>query len=426
MPLSRSPSPQAQRPELRAHQPLETSAVGTTIEERVDKLEEMARRDHLWRDDVAGAVKALAQASDRSYAKLRDYGEAISGFGRVGFDIRSDLNAAKAKLEADLIAGLEEVPTRMAAFFSGGPGVQIGILLDKLGHQVMQLDAKFEVLHEHIGGAAGRETLMAAKLHELDAARPQEGAAIAAALQRQAQQISEIKPSGESEWTLEKLNLLDRMYRDVAELKNLPGRLKFMEDRLTAASQDLASSSVTGVYQEIEVIKAQLQEATSQANVGTAPCQPCGGTHVGGSGGGWASCGLTPSGGAGSSSDGDQWFIEVLKAVTRGNGTCHCVHVNQLQEKVAVLEAAARVQRTDSRGPDLLQHTGWRPTVATAPTPAPGQDKEKEKLPLVLKDPLGAIGYEKRGALFDEKLATSEDYKFNGVRGGLAWKGKVE
>ena len=241
MPLSRSPSPQAQRPELRAHQPLETSAVGTTIEERVDKLEEMARRDHLWRDDVAGAVKALAQASDRSYAKLRDYGEAISGFGRVGFDIRSDLNAAKAKLEADLIAGLEEVPTRMAAFFSGGPGVQIGILLDKLGHQVMQLDAKFEVLHEHIGGAAGRETLMAAKLHELDAARPQEGAAIAAALQHQAQQISEIKtgaqvvPSGGSEWTIEKLNLLNGMYRDVSELKNLPGRLKFMEDRLTAA-----------------------------------------------------------------------------------------------------------------------------------------------------------------------------------------------
>ena len=43
----------------------------------------------------------------------------------------------------------------------------------------------------------------------------------------------------------------------------------------------------------------------------------------------------------------------------------------------------------------------------------------------MLKDPLGAIGYEKR-AIFDEKLASLDEYKFNGVKGGLAWKGKVE
>ena len=44
----------------------------------------------------------------------------------------------------------------------------------------------------------------------------------------------------------------------------------------------------------------------------------------------------------------------------------------------------------------------------------------------MLKDPLGAIGCEKRGAIFDEKLASLDEYKFNGVKNGLAWKGKVE
>ncbi len=46
-------------------------------------------------------------------------------------------------------------------------------------------------------------------------------------------------------------------------------------------------------------------------------------------------------------------------------------------------------------------------------------------LPLTLKGPLGAIGYKDRG-VFDEKLALQDEYRFNGVKGGLAWKGKTE
>ena len=29
-------------------------------------------------------------------------------------------------------------------------------------------------------------------------------------------------------------------------------------------------------------------------------------------------------------------------------------------------------------------------------------------------------------SFFDDKLTTSEEYRFNGVKGGLAWKGKTE
>ncbi len=439
MPMSRTPSPLAQRPEIRPHVPLEPSGTDTSLEQRVQKLEEMAQRDHMWRDDVANAVKTIMQSWERDHAKLRDHDEMIGGFGRVGFDLRSEFSGMKAKLEGDLATGLEQVPTRMATFFAGGPGAQIGAVVDKLEHQILQIQAKFDVLYEHVGGAANREGIMAAKLQELDTARPQEGAAIVAALQHQAKEILDIKtvaqPSKDPAWTADKLNLLDRMYNDLVELKNIPGRLKFMEDRLTAASQDLASTSVTGVYQEIELIKVQLQEVERAA--GNSPerasageqCQPCGGRQQGACGGWQAPCAPTPSGGAASSSDGEPWHMSILRAVTGGNGTCHCIHVKELMEKVQALEKAGRAPRADHRGPDPLQHTGWRPS-ATAPLSAPSagdstRPQAKEELPLVLKDPLGAIGYEKR-AIFDEKLASLDEYKFNGVKGGLAWKGKVE
>jgi len=438
MPMSRTPSPQARRPEIRPHVPLEPSAADTSLEQRVQKLEEMAQRDHMWRDDVANAVKTIMQSSERDHAKLRDHGEMIGGFGRVGFDLRSEFSGMKAKLETDLATGLEQVPARMATFFAGGPGAQIGTVIDKLEHQILQLQAKFDVLYEHVGGAASREGIMAAKLQELDTARPQEGAAIVAALQHQAKEIFDIKavaqPSKDPAWTIDKLNLLDQMYNDLIELKDIPGRLKFMEDRLTAASQDLASTSVTGVYQEIELIKAQLQEVERAA--GNSPerasageqCQPCGGTQQGACGGWRAPCAPTPPGGAASSSDGEPWHMSILRAVTGGNGTCHCIHVKELMEKVKVLETLNKPAPNyhDHRGPDLLQHTAWQPKGAVpSSTPGSGNSQAKKSLPLELKDPIGAIGYKER-AVFDEKLASQDEYRFNGVKGGLAWKGKVE
>ena len=46
-------------------------------------------------------------------------------------------------------------------------------------------------------------------------------------------------------------------------------------------------------------------------------------------------------------------------------------------------------------------------------------------LPLRLEEPFGS-GLQQGKSLFDEKLATSEEYRFNGVKGGFAWKGKTE
>ena len=49
----------------------------------------------------------------------------------------------------------------------------------------------------------------------------------------------------------------------------------------------------------------------------------------------------------------------------------------------------------------------------------------RKKLHLRLNGPLGAIGYKDR-PIFDEKMATHAEYKFNGIKDGVAWKTRLE
>ena len=46
-------------------------------------------------------------------------------------------------------------------------------------------------------------------------------------------------------------------------------------------------------------------------------------------------------------------------------------------------------------------------------------------MPLRLEEPLGSQ-LQQGKSFFDDKLTTSDEYRFNGVKGGFAWKGKTE
>ena len=71
-----------------------------------------------------------------------------------------------------------------------------------------------------------------------------------------------------------------------------------------------------------------------------------------------------------------------------------------------------------SDGPDGAGH------AREAAGPARGSGGRRA-LPLRLTGPLGSIGYKDR-PIFDEKMSTLEEYKFNGVKNGIAWKTKTE
>ena len=145
----------------------------------------------------------------------------------------------------------------------------------------------------------------------------------------------------------------------------------------------------------------------------------------------WSHTPATPGGPGqpGASGDGDP--MGVLRAVIGGNHACHCVHVRELQEKVAVLEqAGGRPGRAvDARGHDPLQFTGWQPTslpsaaapAASGASPGPG----RIHLPLTLREPLGSVGHENR-PIFDVKMTLQDELKFNGIKDGVKWKNRIE
>ena len=117
--------------------------------------------------------------------------------------------------------------------------------------------------------------------------------------------------------------------------------------------------------------------------------------------------------------------------MTGGNGACHCVYVSELLTRVDAIELRdATTFRDAYRGGDPWQpgyggptrHSGGDRGANYGATANPGG---RTPLPLRFEEPLGSQLQQGKN-LFDDKLTTSEDYRFNGVKGGFAWKGKTE
>ena len=116
--------------------------------------------------------------------------------------------------------------------------------------------------------------------------------------------------------------------------------------------------------------------------------------------------------------------------MTGGNGAYHCVHVSELLKRVDAIElrAATTGRRSEpprgaatDRGEDPWQ-PGYEPNRPHRDAGAPGG---RATLLLRLEEPIGSQLLQGKN-LLDDKLTTSEEYRFNGVKGGFAWKGKTK
>jgi hypothetical protein len=124
--------------------------------------------------------------------------------------------------------------------------------------------------------------------------------------------------------------------------------------------------------------------------------------------------------------------MTILKGVISGNGSCHCLHVEDLIKRVTVLESNPRAAPPGQSGhafvPDpwtKFQNTGQQGHASDHPAGSVHDVASPEALPLKLMQPLGSIGYKDR-PLFDHKMTLQDEFKFNGVKDGYKWKGKVE
>ena len=124
------------------------------------------------------------------------------------------------------------------------------------------------------------------------------------------------------------------------------------------------------------------------------------------------------------------WYIQ---AGAGGNDLCHCVHVEKL---IADMEEVKKRPGPRAQGwSESSAEDPWhrapssdRPSRDDAGgSPEHGFSEGVRDWPLPLKlGPLGALTSGK--AIFDDRMAAQEDYRFNGTKGtsGDAWKGKIE
>ena len=105
----------------------------------------------------------------------------------------------------------------------------------------------------------------------------------------------------------------------------------------------------------------------------------------------------------------------------------------------------------DHRGHDPMYNNGWQPGLGGARPGPPGSSEHEGEyprgpyaghgnndanaaanratssgtFPVLLPGALGSVGYKDR-PMFDDKLTTEAEFKFDGVNHGSAWKTKVE
>ena len=105
------------------------------------------------------------------------------------------------------------------------------------------------------------------------------------------------------------------------------------------------------------------------------------------------------------------WFT---KSAHGGNGTCHCVHVSQIRVELDILKLTVDEMNDGSGG------------VYDGSIGSGHRRKRNPPQPLPLK--IGAIGqlHDANAKLFDDRQASQPGFQFDGSRGGVAWKCKLE
>ncbi len=292
----------------------------------------------------------------------------------------------------------------------------------------VEIESKLLQMQNAINTMNAQETLIKEYLVNFDAQRPLEGdvvrnefISVRSAVKAIEAKVTEVEARGGGVKGLDpkKMDTLDHMYKQVEFPTSFANEARERINYNLTLSSNLADG-VAQLSAQIDGISLKIaaDDCCDQAHESnqfmTAPC-----------GQGFAGCPqqghswAAPSGGGqlpGSSGDGSP-LNEQLKEIVGGNGRCHCVHVKALLERVNDLEGRGQ------RGPDPIANA-WpqRPEQARSGGEAPPTEWS---LPLRLPRPLGAIAAKDR-EIFDIKLTGQDAYRYNGVKNGLNWKGKLE
>ena len=458
--LAPAAAPAVPKMPMREHSPMPIQDVLPTlggfendVSNRIATLELMARQNHVYVGQLAQTIQGLTVSLEFERQRNGMLETRMDEFQRFGFDLHRDMHTIKGAW--DNRPEDQNVAIKIAAIEATIIGLQVTV-------------AKAGTAVENNVAAVEKDV---AALH---GAKPAEGAVITAAIFQQSQEIHAMRealrtadvvqrqPIGSTlnvqtvQFTEEMRQSMEKIYFQTSHLTTLSSSLPLVTGRLEAIEN---VTTVVNGRMDIHELRLDEMELESQAGAkatlnlsgayksggGCGGCGGCSGASLGGHTGAappppppgpnpWAAYAPrgtgTPTGRPGQSPGGDgpgqggAW--PVLRAVIGGNNQCHCDHVEDLLKRVHTIETSGRPRPAVDPLPDSWASKISGPSIGAARDSATSKSTMFDpSSPLELLEPLGTIGAKDK-QLFDDKLATTPDFQFNGTRNGLAWVRKVE
>ncbi len=415
------------------------------VETRLSSLEKQRDLDHTYLNGIAKHLQALIQAQEFQQNKLGEHEKGLMEFAKLNVEMRKGYANLRDETERRFKGIEATIPEIITASLEERVAKVLQGVMDKT-------ETAFETLKGQVAEAFG-------SLAEIQGQRPRDGQIIQGAFQQANRDLEQVKdfvrvslantstttvPSTDPNavpFTQTMFNEIKETIHKVRELEKLGGVVDLMNIRaeVIGKNSEQLVGTVTAHGERIRMLEASTGNTGGNGGHQCGTCGPAGGgLGLQGCGGGPPPApGLNTSQGLfpGSSGDGDP--LGLMKGIIGGNGQCHCKHVEDLIKRVSTLEqaggrAGARgfVPGTGSygtgpgNGDDPLQaNDAWR--RPRDGDPVPRDPRGRRILPLDLPEPLGAAGYKEK-ALFDEKLTTQAEYRYDGAKDGAAWKSKVE
>ena len=367
-------------------------------------------------------IESLQNKLDLANDRLLQQDKSMTNWRKWHEDNAKRLDQAEARVQQGTVESKEHTVTKLKDF-----EIQVVNEMVKREAPIYAMLNSINGLLNVTGGQTEKQQVYLQSLHEV---RPQEGQTVMSAFKWMDDKIREVEQFVQSahvaagptptnttdpKETDKKLNL----YGDALECLRLE-----TQSSLENIKNDIAiirmSTTVPSAAPAAQADAPPPPPPSADGRRPRWPTRPPAPNLCGTGGCKDPTCG-TP--GPGSTSDDRPYY---LTSQFGGNNVCHCVHVVKLMEEMKDVHlelAKMRTTRTPLIPPSHTPHGGPAPDPTAGGVPGPSLDPAGSiSLPLQL-GPLGALTTNR---IFDDKISTSSEFKFNGHSGGDDWKNKVQ
>ncbi len=454
-PRGRNDSPSSRRSKRKLGE-FDGTIIGKILEKQEEDQQKIKEIINMLED-----LKRENKQRDRKLEKLEN----------VDFKIHKELSKDIEKARAEIVKNRKDTEDQFGeqTFTMHVNKVIDTVLETKLGVKFKEISDELQKLQQNDAPPkdewnklSERTDKVEAYLGNLEVERPQEGRTLAEAFMNVQRQIMEVKAGvhqlhaasssmSSSSSSSEGLNYMKGYLTHDTELRKIKAFMEQVKGRVDALAAHVGSKChcvhVEGHENHLGALQLQLDSLAdvvrdqgaptggtpAQASATTTTCNHDHDEEIGGN----------PPGKQDFPGNGGKspWFTSMKYG---GNGLCHCCHVTELQNSMReTTQRLTNLERGNGRAPlippgrpsgsdgypDNVPHmnisTPQRVHVGRHDHEA-GTASQRTPPKFTWPLTLGPLGGLSTGKLFDDRMTAQDGYKFDGSKGGVKWKGKLE